>query len=160
MKKDWNQFFMEIAEMYAGQSTCSKIQVGAIIVRNKRIISTGYNGVPSGEKHCNVHYYPIWENKYKFLYDTFEQFTKSSIFLEGHAKFSNENEIHAEQNAINFARQDVSDCDMYVTYSPCLYCAKNILTSGIKKVYYKNIYGSGDGLEFLNKNKIPTIQIN
>jgi len=159
MKKDWNNFFMGIAELYGEQSSCSKIKVGAIIVRNRRIISTGYNGTPSGKQHCNQYFYNMWDREFKHVHETFDEFVKSNLFLERHREFSNENAIHAEQNAINFSRQDVSDCDMYVTYSPCLYCAKNILSAGIQRVYYKNIYGNGEGIKFLKKNGVSTIQL-
>lgn len=155
----WNNLFMNVAKLYGDHSTCAKIKVGAVIVKNKRIISTGYNGVSSGHEHCIDIFKKRWEEEHSKEFKTFEDYRQSSIFLEEHAKFSDSNENHAEANAILFSKQDLTDCSVYVTYSPCTYCAKLIITSGIKKVYYKYVYGSGSGIETLTKNGVEVEKI-
>lgn len=115
----WDNTFIEIAEKVANHSTCLKHQVGAVIVKNKRILSTGYNGVVAGAMHCE------------------DLYLKKP--MDWHHSWSVENEIHAEQNAIAYAAREgisIKDATIYVTLSPCLDCAKLIVASGIIKVVY------------------------
>ena len=156
---EWKNLFSNIVDLYAQKSKCSKIKVGAIVVRHNRIISTGYNGSPSDKEHCNDYF----NNLYEYYYSnkmTYEEFFNSETFLELHSDFSNKNELHAEANAIMFAHQDLNDCEIYISYSPCLYCAKLIVASKIKKVYYNNIYKEGEGIELLKQNNIICEYIN
>ena len=127
--KNLNSFFMDIAEKFSTLSTCERLKVGAVITKNNRIISTGYNGVPSGLKHCcEIHKdidFSIPENN------------------EMHKKFSAHYELHAEQNAIVEAAKNgiaLNDSILYTTVEPCDYCRKLIAQSGIKKVFYRYKY--------------------
>lgn len=120
---------MDIAEKFSTLSTCERLKVGAVITKNNRIISTGYNGVPSGLKHCCEIYkgidFSIPEND------------------EVHRKFSAHYELHAEQNAIVEAAKNgiaLNGSILYTTVEPCDYCRKLIAQSGIKKVYYRYKY--------------------
>ena len=134
---------IRVAEEYSKLSYAMRLKVGAIVVKENRVISIGYNGTPAG-----------WDNKCEneTYVDDFriETTTKPEV-------------IHAEANAIaKLARcQESGDgADMFITHAPCLECAKLIYTAGIKKVYYKNIYRNNDGLDFLQKCGIGTEKVN
>lgn len=145
--RSWNEHFMRVALLTARMSTCARIQTGAVVVKNKHIISTGHNGVCSGEMHC-VDY---WADK------------KTETFYEDHHKWSVINELHAEQNALIYAGkngQSTIDADLYTVYSPCINCAKVIKSYDIKTVYYRNEYTrDSSGIDFLKKFKINCIKI-
>lgn len=155
--KNWDQTFLKTAQLISEHSTCCRVQVGAVIAKNKRIISIGYNGVRSGETHCEEHFKElfekeIWEKRKtsEFKYPTeehfnvdkaFEKWKFNSEFLEMHGKFSLEKELHAEQNAILFAERDqLKDSTIYCTVSPCISCSKVIIVSGITRVVYSTLY--------------------
>lgn len=133
-------------------STCVRVKVAAIITKSGRTVSTGWNGVPSEHTHCEdlfkiikkpVPFGPYDPNKepYKYFFNGAE-LTKEE-FLSEHHKFSEENETHAEANAIAFAAKNsisTEGSEMFVTITPCSSCAKLILASGVKKLYYKSVY--------------------
>ena len=124
MKKD-HEFFIKVAALFASKSKCVKKHVGAVIVKDNRIISVGYNGTSPGLKNCN------------------EVFDENNFDPVEHRKWSLDNEIHAEMNAILYAAKNgnkIDGCDMYVTLHPCNNCLKNITMSGIKNVYYLDDY--------------------
>lgn len=113
--------FMKTALLFSGKSKCVSYHVGVVIVKNNRIIVTGYNGSPPGTLNCN------------------EVFTCGCFDRDSHHVWSKDNEVHAEMNAIAFAAKnevDINGSDMYVTVSPCNDCLKNITMTGIKNVYY------------------------
>ena len=142
----WEQVFMEICEVMSKKSTCCKLKTAAVIVKDGRIISTGYNGAPSGSMHCDEY---------------FRDKSMDEIFRE-HKKWAVDNELHAERNAIYFAAKSgvcLSGTVMYSLYSPCIDCVKGILSCGIKKVYFKHPYNKGKaGFELLQKNKVEIIK--
>lgn len=108
----WNDYFMSIAILTSLRSPSIKKKVGCVIVKNKRIIATGYNGFPPGAEH-------------------------NSIIKDG----KEINTIHAEQNAISqCAKMGIScdNCSLYVTHYPCIHCSKIIVASGISNIYYLN----------------------
>lgn len=114
----WDQYFMAQSHLLALRSTCERLMVGATIVRDKRIIAGGYNGSISGSEHC------IDEGCY---------------VVDNHCIRT----IHAEINALlQCAKFGVptADAELYVTHFPCLNCAKAIIQSGIKKIYYAKDY--------------------
>lgn len=114
----WNQYFMAQSDLLALRSTCTRLMVGATIVRDKRIIAGGYNGSVSGGVHC------VDEGCY---------------VIDGHCVRT----IHAEANALlQCAKFGVptENAEIYVTHFPCLQCSKQIIQSGIKAVYYANDY--------------------
>jgi len=120
---------MDCAVRFSQLSTAKRLQVGAIIVKDDRIISIGYNGMPSG-----------WTNECEYE-------TENGLVTKDEV-------IHAEANAIaKLAKSSDSgqDATMFCTHAPCIHCAKMIYTSGISKVYYKQKYRTDDGLDFLNK---------
>lgn len=134
MKVKYAQAHMTVAETYAQLSTAKRLQVGAIVVKDNRVISIGYNGMPSG-----------WTN----VCEDEDFKTKPEV-------------LHAETNAIaKLARSNESglDATMFITHAPCLDCAKLIYQSGISKVYYRNQYRSSEGVEFLLKGNVEVNQI-
>src|SRR5210317_1944171 len=140
----WQSAYMDTAERFAALSTAKRLQVGAIVVKDNRIISIGYNGMPTGwDNECE---YPTeWDD----LGNVLNTKTKPAV-------------IHAEANAIAklaAAAEGGKDADMYITHAPCLDCAKQIYTMGIKSVYYKNKYRNEAGIQFLEKCNIEVRQI-
>ena len=115
--------FINIAKELATASKCVSKQVGAVIVKDGRILSTGYNGTPTGHTNCCDY----WDGKY----------TKE------HHEWSKTYEIHAEMNAIIWAAREgisIKDATIYVTLEPCSECSKNLIASGIRRVVYEKSY--------------------
>ncbi|MFA6455626.1 MAG: deaminase [Bacteroidota bacterium] len=115
---NWNEYFMNIAEQVATRSTCSRKHVGAVIVRDKTILSTGYNGSLRGAPHCDDIGHDI-DNDHCVR------------------------TVHAEANAVAQAAKHgvrIDESEIYVTASPCLTCFKLIANCGIRKIYYKEFY--------------------
>ncbi len=116
MRKTWDQYFMDIAFMIKERSTCPRLHVGAIVVKDKRIKGTGYNGSPSGLPHCE---------------------DVGCLMIGNHCKRT----IHAEVNAImECSPEERKGATIYVTAQPCLECSKLIIASGITKVVYSKKY--------------------
>lgn len=141
MKKriDWDQYFMVQAALLASRSTCKRLSVGAVLVRDKRIIAGGYNGSVSGDDHC------IDEGCY--LHD-------------GHCVRT----IHAEMNAIlQCARFGMSTdgASLYVTDFPCLQCTKSLLQAGIKEInYIRNYHNDDYAMKLIKLKNVRLRQIN
>lgn len=161
--KNKHRLFIKMAELVAEQSTCLRLQVGAVLVKDNRVISMGFNGTPTGQLHCEENFRHVYETRYKNVFPTYEKFLASREFYDLHGQWSIENELHAEQNAILFAAKNgisTNGADVYVTWSPCVHCAKVIISAGIKKVFYKNTYDrSQEGIFFLEKNGIECRQL-
>ena len=114
-------FFIKTVLLLSQKSNCVSKKVGAIIVKDNRIISMGYNGTPSGFENCNKH------------------FDENNFNREEHHIWSNTYESHAELSCLLFAVKsgiNISNSEMYVTMHPCDQCIKNIIQSGIRKIYY------------------------
>ncbi|AFS77274.1 CMP/dCMP deaminase zinc-binding protein [Gottschalkia acidurici 9a] len=145
MRPTWDEYFMEIANVAKKRSTCSRRQVGAVIVKEKRILSTGYNGVPTGIKHCDE--VGCLRDKLKIPSGERHELCRG---------------LHAEQNAIvNAANFGVSlkGSILYSTTQPCILCTKMIINAGIEKVVYENGYPDGLSLEMLKEAGIELLQI-
>ena len=125
-RPNWDEYFMELANVVATRSNCSRRHVGAVIVRNRHILSTGYNGTPYNVKNCFEGGCPRCSGK-----------AESGTHLDECLC------VHAEQNAICQAAQHGHAIDggtIYVTISPCLTCAKLLINAGIKEVVYSGEY--------------------
>ena len=143
MKNKFIKTYMEVAESFAKLSSAVRLQVGAIVVKDDRIISIGYNGMPSG-----------WDNECE---DTFHHHELGTCTTVTKAEV-----LHAETNAIaKLAKSSESGlgATMFVTHAPCIDCAKLVYQSGIATVYYKHNYRSTQGLEFLTKSKVDVIKV-
>ncbi|RME80683.1 MAG: dCMP deaminase [Caldilineae bacterium] len=126
-RPSWDEYFMSIAVQVAKRSTCDRAHVGAVIVRDRRILTTGYNGSPAGLPHCD---------------------DVGHLLVDGHCVRT----LHAEQNAIiQAAYLDVSvqGGTIYVTHQPCLTCAKMIINAGIRRVVYAGDYPDNLARQFL-----------
>ena len=146
-KPSFDDIYMELAENLAKRSHCVKAKVGAVLTKDTRIISVGYNGPPAGTHNCDTEY--------------------PSQGCPRDSKGSCSLALHAEQNAILYASKNnvsIQDCTLYVTLSPCIACARVIFTIGIKKVYYINSYAdfkglpSDEGVDFLRKFGVEVLK--
>lgn len=157
--KDWDKTFIEVAEEFAEHSTCVKRQVGAVLVKDLRILSTGYNGTPSGFCNCK----DVFEDGPDKPSTKGIGYKKSrSVYYFSHHEFAERFEIHAEQNCLSFAAKNgvsTDGCTLYVTTAPCVNCAKVIIASGIKKVVYKEIYKNDFGIQLLEEAGIEVFAI-
>ena len=126
-RPDWNEYFMEMAVLTARRSTCLRRQVGAVIVKDRHIVATGYNGAPRGLKHCAERGGCIRE----------------SMNVPSGERHELCMALHAEQNAIIQAAtlgQSIEDATIYITHQPCVICAKMIINAGIRKIIVKEGY--------------------
>ena len=136
MKEKFIDAYMDVAERFAQLSSARRLHVGAIVVKDDRIISIGYNGMPSG-----------WENVCEHEIDG-QLVTKPEV-------------LHAETNAIAKVSQSTEsskDATLFCTHAPCIECAKLIYQSGINTVYYRNQYRSDEGIKFLNLSGVNVHQ--
>jgi dCMP deaminase len=152
VKQKFIDAYMKTAEVFAELSSARRLHVGAIIVKDDRIISIGYNGMPSGwDNNCEDEY-PIspWKEEHKKeLNATYTLKTKPEV-------------LHAETNAIaKLAKSTESGANatLFVTHAPCLDCAKLVYQSGINNVFYRNSYRSDDGIRFLEKAGVQVTQV-
>lgn len=134
---------MQIAHLVKTRATCPRRQVGAVIVRDKRIVATGYNGAPSGLSHCPPggpeHDWP------------------SGCMRAGHCIRS----LHAEQNCLLQAAKIGVSCDattLYVTCQPCNACAKMLLNAGVARVIYEGPYPDDFSLELFREAKLEVLR--
>lgn len=141
----WKDYFMDIAKLVSQRSTCTRRAVGAIIVKDKRILSTGYNGAPAGTQHC----LDIGCMREKLNVPSGERHE----LCRG---------IHAEQNAIIQAAYhgvSVQGASLYCTNLPCSICAKMIINSGIKTIFYESGYADTMSEEMLQEAGIEVIKL-
>lgn len=126
----WDQYFMAQSLLISTRSTCTRLAVGATIVRNKRVISGGYNGSVSGDVHCS---------------------DVGCKVVDGHCVRT----VHAEANAILQCAKfgsPTEGADIYVSYFPCLQCTKMIIQAGIKNLYYLHDYNNNEYAKELLKH--------
>jgi dCMP deaminase len=149
MKEKMIQAYMKTAQTFSELSHARRLHVGAIIVKDDRIISIGYNGMPSGwDNNC--------EDETVELYSGFEGAIHHTVLK------TKPEVLHAETNAIaKLAKSTESGngASLFVTHSPCLDCAKLIYQSGISSVYYRESYRSDDGVKFLEKSGVKVEQV-
>ncbi len=142
----WDEYFMQMAELTAKRSTCLRRQVGAVIVKDRHIIATGYNGAPRGLQHC--------EEKGGCL--------RQQLGVPSGQRHELCRALHAEQNAIIQAAtlgQSIEDGTIYVTHQPCVICAKMIINAGIKRIVVREAYPDEMATEILDEAGIRVIQL-
>lgn len=143
-RPSWDAYFMGITALVAQRSTCTRRMVGAVIVKDKRILTTGYNGAPTGIRHC--------------LDVGCLRETMNIPSGERHELCRG---IHAEQNAIiqaAFHGVSVKDASLYCTNQPCTICAKMIINAGIKRIYFRSGYADALAQEMLYEADVELIQ--
>jgi len=141
----WDQYFMEIAVLVAKRSTCLRRAVGALIVKDKRILSTGYNGAPSGIAHCSE-----------------VGCLRQNLQVASGQRHELCRGIHAEQNAIIQAAYHgvpIQGASLYCTNLPCSICTKMLINSGIQTIYYRAGYADDLARELIEAAEIELIQI-
>ena len=138
-RPSWDAYFMQIAHLVATRATCPRRSVGAVLVRDRRILATGYNGAPKGMRHCpeggDIHDWPI------------------GCLRSGHCIRA----LHAEQNALLQAAQIGVSCahsTIYVTCQPCNMCAKMLVNAGVERVIYEGTYPDSFSLEIFDESNI------
>ncbi|AFC99361.1 Deoxycytidylate deaminase [Methanocella conradii HZ254] len=139
-----DEYFMEIANVVAKRSTCLRIHVGAVIVKNGRILSTGYNGAPYGFEHCLD--IGCIREKENVAHGTRHELCRA---------------VHAEQNAIIQAALhgvSIEGATIYCTHQPCILCAKMLINGKIKRVVFQNGYPDEMSLQFLKQAGIEILQ--
>ncbi|MGB4311869.1 MAG: dCMP deaminase family protein [Natronincolaceae bacterium] len=140
MRPSWDEYFMQIAEVVKTRSTCIRRQVGAVIVKDKQILSTGYNGAPTGLKHCEE-----------------VGCLRQQLNIPSGEKHELCRGLHAEQNAIIQASLHgvkIEGATIYVTAQPCSVCAKMIINSGIKRLVYAGDYPDELAIQMLRESGI------
>jgi len=145
MRPPWDKYFMDIATLVASRSTCLRRNVGACVVKDRRILTTGYNGAPTGIAHCED--VGCLREKLKVPSGERHELCRG---------------LHAEQNVIIQAAKtgiSLEGAIMYVTNHPCFICAKMIINSGIKKVIYKDGYPDKEAENFLKKSGIEVVKL-
>lgn len=149
MKDKFRDYFLRIAEETSKLSSAIKLQVGAVIVKDNRILSIGYNGTPSG-----------WDNTCEFenvLESEFGDITITNLRTKPEV-------LHAEANALMKLTQSTEsskDAIIFTTHAPCIECAKLIYQAGIKQLYYSHSYTAtkGSGLSFLNEAGVKVCHV-
>ncbi|CAA7599737.1 dCMP deaminase [Acididesulfobacillus acetoxydans] len=121
-RPSWDDYFMQLAQVVAGRSTCLRRQVGAVIVKDKRILSTGYNGSPSGLKHCAE-----------------LGCLREALNIPSGQRTEICRAVHAEQNALVQAAKhgiSIDGADIYTTVEPCVLCTKLLINAGIRRAVF------------------------
>jgi len=144
-RPSWNQYFSDITDLVAKRSTCTRRSVGALLVKNRRILATGYNGAPSGMRHC----------------------AEVGCLREAEQIPSGERHelcrgLHAEQNVIIQAAYHgiaIAGSILYCTNFPCVICSKMLINAGIKKIYYIEGYEDSLSREMLTAAGIEVEQL-
>ncbi len=145
-RPSWEEYFMDIARLVARRSTCLRRQVGAVLVKDKNILATGYNGTPSGITHC----------------------AETGCLREQLKVPSGERHelcrgLHAEQNAIIQAARhgvNISGATLYCTNSPCIICTKMLINAGIRRVVYLDGYPDTLSMDMLGEAGIEVVIFN
>ncbi|PKM51615.1 MAG: cytidine deaminase [Firmicutes bacterium HGW-Firmicutes-7] len=144
MRPTWDEYFMNIVELIKERSTCMRREVGALIVKDKRILTTGYNGAPAGCVHCSE--IGCIRQELKIPSGERHELCRAS---------------HAEQNAIVQAAMygvSINGGTIYVTAQPCSICSKLIINSGLKRVVYKGAYPDELSLQLLSEASIEVVR--
>jgi dCMP deaminase len=145
-RPSWDQYFLQITRQVADRSTCNRAKVGAVIVRDKSILATGYNGAPAGLPHCTEVGCLVYESR-----------TPSGEIEQNCFRT-----IHAEINAIAQAAKNgssIRDADIYITHTPCIHCFKVLINTGIRRILYEKPYKLATLEELRRHTRVELIQV-
>lgn len=134
----WDEYFLQIALVVAKRATCKRAQIGAVLVKDRGVVATGYNGAPSGLPHCT---------------------DVGCLMVEGHCVRT----IHGELNAILQAAKmgnSTEGTTLYTPYRPCAYCAKSLVAAGIRRIVFAKVYQDDLAELVLKQANIELKQIN
>jgi dCMP deaminase len=144
-RPSWHEYFMGICDLVATRSTCTRRKVGAVLVKEKQILCSGYNGAPAKVPHCKA-----------------VGCLRAQLNVPSGEKHELCRGVHAEQNAIiqaAFHGISVNESVLYCTNQPCSICAKMIINAGIKKVYYKDGYDDSLTQQMFDQANVELIQL-
>ena len=136
----WDEYFMQAAFLVSRRSTCLRRQVGAVLVKDKRILATGYNGAPSGIEHCEA-----------------TGCLREKMRVPSGQRHELCRGLHAEQNVILQAALhgvSVQESYMYITHTPCSICAKMLINAGIKEIIISDVYPDKMAMDFLKEARV------
>lgn len=142
----WDEYFMQIAEMVARRSTCNRAAVGSVIVRNRNILATGYNGAPRGMPHCTDVGCLVY----------------SSTNPDGQTEENCFRTIHSEINAMAQAAKSgvsIEGSSIYITHSPCIHCLKVLINTGIERIFYRKPYKIEQVRDMLERSGVEMMQV-
>ncbi len=145
MRPSWDSYFMDIARVVAGRSTCTRRQVGAVLVRNRQILTTGYNGAPRGLEHC-----------------TERGCLRADLNVPSGERHELCRGLHAEQNAIiqaAFNGVEIGGAEVYCTHQPCMVCAKMLVNAGVETVHFAGAYPDEFAMEVFHEAGIRLIEV-
>ena len=143
-RPDWDEYFMEMAELAARRSTCLRRKVGAVLVKNKKVLATGYNGAPKDITHCEV-----------------TGCLREKMGVPSGERHEICRGVHAEQNLVAqaaFHGVKTEGSTVYCTHQPCIICTKILINAGIKKIYFKNAYADEFSAKLLKESDIEFLQ--
>jgi dCMP deaminase len=145
-RPSWDEYFMGIAKLTSERSTCLRRKVGAVIVKDKQVIATGYNGAPKGIAHC----------------DELGGCLREKLGVPSGERHELCRALHAEQNAIIQAAtsgQSVDGATIYITHQPCVICAKMIINAGIRKIIVNEGYSDELAVEILDEAGLKIVKL-
>ena len=145
VRPDWDTYFMEMARLASLRSSCLRRAVGAVLVRDKRLLATGYNGVPSGVTHCEE-----------------TGCLREKLGVPSGERHELCRGLHAEQNAIIQAAYhgtSIAGSDLFCTNRPCIICSKMIINAGIERVYYQDGYSDPLAEEMIAESGLILIKM-
>ncbi len=143
-RPSWEEYFMEIAALVARRSTCLRRQVGAVMVKGKNILATGYNGTPSGITHCEQ-----------------TGCLRQQLNVPSGERHELCRGLHAEQNAIIQAAKhgtNIADATLYCTNSPCIICSKMLINAGVQRIIYREGYPDLLSMEMLAESGVEVLE--
>jgi dCMP deaminase len=140
-RPSWDEYFIDIVELIKSRSTCIRRKVGALIVKEKRILATGYNGAPNSCKHCDE-----------------LGCIRQQLNIPSGERHELCRAIHAEQNAIVQAAYSGNGGTLYVTHQPCVLCSKMAINAGITKIIFKGDYPDKLSLELLKEANVEIVK--
>ncbi len=146
MRPDWDEYFMRIAFLVAERSTCLRRKVGAVLVKDKRILATGYNGAPAGIRHCSE-----------------VGCLREKLGVPSGQRHELCRGLHAEQNAIIQAAMhgvSLKGAVMYITTQPCIICTKMLINAGVEEIVISQGYPDEMAREFLEEAGIKVRHVN
>lgn len=144
-RKSWDDYFMSIADLVAERSTCMRRHVGAVIVKDKRIVATGYNGAPSGISHCID-----------------AGCLREQLKIPAGERHEICRGTHAEQNAIIQAATfgaNISGSTIYSTHQPCFICTKMLINAHLTRIIYRQEYPDDLAIRMLKEAGIPFVKL-
>lgn len=144
-RPSWDEYFIQLADVVASRATCMRRQVGAVLVRDNRILTTGYNGAPSGVAHCSQ-----------------KGCLRNQLGIPSGQKQELCRALHAEQNAVVQAALhgiDTAGATAYVTIQPCITCTKILINAGIRRVVFRGDYPDGLAAELAIEAELEWVQI-